>query len=175
MLSIQRLLKSMKKYGTHYHENLKKFLVYVQENDLVVDGAMTDPKGNRGKAPHDQTDADMFLRIKEKRPDGIIVRGAKCHQTGSINSHWHIVMPTISMGPEDKDFAVSFACQATLKVCSWYMEDSPAIRESWKRAQIIDVGNAKFGGQECLVVFDDDLFLMRISSCAESMILQECW
>lgn len=42
------------KYGTHYHDNFKKFLIYVQDNDLVVDGAMTDPKGDRSKAPHAQ-------------------------------------------------------------------------------------------------------------------------
>ena len=82
------------KYGTNYHENFKKFLIYVQYNDLVVDGAMTDPKGDRSKAPHLQADEDMFVHIKERRPDGIVVRGAKAHQTGSINSHWHIVMPT---------------------------------------------------------------------------------
>ena len=39
------------KYGTHYHENFKKFLTFVQDNDLTVDGAMTDPKGDRSKAP----------------------------------------------------------------------------------------------------------------------------
>ena len=39
------------KYGTKYHENFKKFLEYVQENDLTVDGAMTDPKGDRGLSP----------------------------------------------------------------------------------------------------------------------------
>ena len=52
------------KYGTHYHENFKKFLTYVQDNDLIVDGAMTDPKGNRALAPHAQPDPDMFVRIK---------------------------------------------------------------------------------------------------------------
>lgn len=98
------------KYGTDYHDRFKKFLIYVQDNDLVVDGAMTDPKGDRSKAPHMQADKDMFVHIKERRPDGIVVRGAKAHQTGSINSHWHIVMPTQSMKAEDTDFAVSFAC-----------------------------------------------------------------
>ena len=43
-----------KKYGTNYHENFKKFMIYSQENDLTVDGAMTDPKGDRSKAPHAQ-------------------------------------------------------------------------------------------------------------------------
>ena len=47
------------KYGTRYHENFKKFLTFVQDNDLTVDGAMTDPKGDRSKAPHDQADPDM--------------------------------------------------------------------------------------------------------------------
>ena len=40
-----------KKYGTHYFENFKKFMTYVQERDLTVDGAMTDVKGDRSKAP----------------------------------------------------------------------------------------------------------------------------
>lgn len=99
-----------KKYGTHYHENFKKFLEMVQREDLVVDGAMTDPKGDRGLPPHKQKDKDLFLHIVERREDGIVVSGAKCHQTGSINSHWHIFMPTQAMREEDKDFAVSFAC-----------------------------------------------------------------
>lgn len=76
------------KYGTNYHENFKKFLIMMQDEDLTVDGAMTDPKGDRSKAPHQQNDPDMFVHVVERREDGIVVRGAKCHQTGSINSHW---------------------------------------------------------------------------------------
>ena len=97
-------------HGPRYHENFKRFLIMVQDEDLTVDGAMTDPKGDRSKAPHQQADPDMFLHVVERRKDGIVVCGAKCHQTGSVNSHWHIFMPTIAMGPEDKDWAVSFAC-----------------------------------------------------------------
>ena len=81
------------KYGTGYHENFRKFAAYVQENDLTVDGAMTDPKGDRSKAPHAQDDPDLFLRVVERRPDGVVVCGAKAHQTGIINSHEVIVMP----------------------------------------------------------------------------------
>ena len=35
------------KYGTKYHENFKQFLEMVQEEDLTVDGAMTDPEGRQ--------------------------------------------------------------------------------------------------------------------------------
>ena len=57
-----------KKYGTSYHENFKKFMNYCATNDLTVDGAMTDPKGDRSKAPHAQEDPDMYLRVVERRP-----------------------------------------------------------------------------------------------------------
>ena len=143
------------KYGTHYHENFKKFLQFVQQNDLVVDGAMTDPKGNRGLAPHAQPDPDMFVRIKERRPDGIVVRGAKCHQTGSVNSHWHIVMPTQAMKEEDADYAVSFACPSDAEgMYMIYGRQSCDTRKLEEGADV-DLGNKQFGGQEALVVFDD--------------------
>lgn len=143
------------KYGTKYHENFKKFLEMVQEEDLTVDGAMTDPKGDRSKAPHGQEDPDLFVRIKERRADGIVVRGAKCHQTGSVNSHWHIVMPTMAMGPDDKDYAVSFACPSDADgLFMIYGRQSCDTRKLEDGADI-DLGNRKFGGQEALVVFDD--------------------
>ncbi len=104
-----------KKYGTKYHENFMNFLKYVQDEDLTVDGAMTDPKGDRGLAPHAQADPDLFLRVVERRADGIVVRGAKAHQTGFINSHEVIVMPTMAMGENDKDYAVAFACPTDAK------------------------------------------------------------
>lgn len=143
------------KYGTNYHENFVNFLKMVQEKDLVVDGAMTDPKGDRGLAPHAQKDPDLFVHIKEYREDGIVVSGAKTHQTGSINSHWHIVMPTQAMREEDKDFAVSFALPTDAEgLYMIYGRQSCDTRKTEPNAEI-DLGNAKYGGQEALVVFDD--------------------
>ena len=144
-----------KKYGTKYHENFRKYLEYVQENDLTVDGAMTDPKGDRGLSPSDQKDPDMYLRVVEKREDGIIVRGAKAHQTGSINSHDHLIMPTIAMKEKDKAYAVSFAVPSDAEgVFMIYGRQSCDTRKLEKNADI-DLGNKNFGGQEALVVFDD--------------------
>ena len=143
-----------KAHGTNYHENFKKFLIYCQENDLTIDGAMTDPKGDRSLSPTQQADPDMYLRVVERRPDGIVVRGAKAHQTGILNSHEVIVMPTIAMRPEDKDYAVSFAIPL----------DSPGLfmiigRQSCdtrkREGSTMDVGNSEFGGVEALTIFDD--------------------
>ena len=55
---------------------------------------MTDPKGDRSKPPADQKDPDQYLRIVRRRDDGIVVRGAKLHMTGAVNSHEILVMPT---------------------------------------------------------------------------------
>jgi 4-hydroxybutyryl-CoA dehydratase/vinylacetyl-CoA-Delta-isomerase len=143
-----------KKYGTNYHENFVKFMTYCQDKDLTIDGAMTDPKGDRSLAPHAQPDPDMFLRVVERRPDGIVVRGAKAHQTGVLNSHEVIVMPTQAMRAEDKDYAVAFAVPM----------DTPGLfmiigRQSCDTRKLegseLDVGNAEFGGVEALTIFDD--------------------
>lgn len=143
------------KYGTTYHENFKKYLEYVQENDLTLDGAMTDPKGDRGLSPSQQKDPDMFMHIVEKREDGIVVRGAKAHQTGSINSHEHLVMPTIAMKEEDKDYAISFAVPSDAEgIFMIYGRQSCDTRKLEKDADV-DLGNKYFGGQEALVVFDN--------------------
>lgn len=143
-----------KAHNTNYHENFNKFLKYAQENDLTVDGAMTDPKGDRSKAPHAQEDPDLFLRVVERRPDGIVVRGAKAHQTGIINSHEVIVMPTIAMGEDDKDYAVAFAVPVDTE--GIYMIIGRQSCDTRKtEGSTIDVGNSEFGGVEALTVFDD--------------------
>lgn len=140
--------------GTDYYKRFMGYLSYVQENDLVCNGAMTDVKGDRSKRPHQQADPDLYLHVVERQADGIIVRGAKAHQTGSVFSHEIIVMPTVSMRAEDKDYAVSFAIPS----------DSPGIfhilgRQSCDTRKLegvsLDLGNPRFGGHEALVIFDD--------------------
>ena len=142
------------KYGTHYHENFKKFLTYVQDNDLTVDGAMTDPKGDRSKSPSQQADPDMYVHVVERRPDGIVVRGTKMHQTGILNSHEVIVMPTISMGPEDKDYAVCFAVPMNTKGIYMIVGRQSCDTRKLEGSEL-DMGNAEFGGVESVTVFDD--------------------
>ncbi len=142
-----------RKYGTQYHENFKRFMIHCQDNDLTVDGAMTDPKGDRSKAPHAQADPDLFLRVVERREDGIVVCGAKAHQTGMVNSHEVIVMPTQSMGPEDKDYAVSFAVPTDAKGIFMIVGRQSCDTRKLEGSEL-DVGNSEFGGMEALVVFD---------------------
>ena len=142
------------KLGTTYHERFNKFLIRMQEEDWTVDGAMTDPKGDRGLAPHQQADPDLFVHVVEKRADGIVVRGAKCHQTGALNSHWILIMPTISMTKEDVDYAVSFVAPADAEGI-FYIYGRQSCDTRKLEGGDIDVGNKKFGGHEALMVFDN--------------------
>ncbi len=143
-----------RKFGTGYNRRFLDYLEMVQDKDLVMDGAMTDPKGDRSLPPHQQPDPDMFLRVVEERADGIVVRGAKVHQTGAVNSHEIIVMPTISLREEDKDYAISFALPSDAEGITYIMG-----RQSCDTRKLeggtLDMGNRFFGGHEALVVFDD--------------------
>ena len=58
--------------NTPYHERLLRFLTYVQQRNLVVGGAMTDPKGDRSKGPADQDDPDLFVREHLLKEDQIL-------------------------------------------------------------------------------------------------------
>lgn len=141
------------KLGTNYHERFNKFLLQMQEEDWTVDGAMTDPKGDRSLSPSKQVDPDLYVHVVEKREDGIVVCGAKAHQTGAINSHMILIMPTIAMVKEDADYAVSFVAPADAEgILYIYGRQSCDTRKL--EGGDIDVGNKQFGGHEALMVFD---------------------
>ncbi|MBU0543919.1 MAG: 4-hydroxyphenylacetate 3-hydroxylase family protein [Proteobacteria bacterium] len=143
-----------RKYETEYNKRFLKYLEYIQENDLVCDGAMTDSKGDRSLPPHKQADPDMFLRVVEELPHGIVVRGSKAHQTGAVNSHEIIVMPTLTMKKEDMDYAISFALPSDAPGITYIMG-----RQSCDTRKLegltFDRGNMFYGGHEAMVVFDN--------------------
>ncbi|MFX0070101.1 MAG: 4-hydroxyphenylacetate 3-hydroxylase family protein [Candidatus Hermodarchaeota archaeon] len=143
-----------KKYNTNYHQRFKKYWMEVQDQDLMVGGTMTDTKGDRGKRPADQKDPDQYLHIVDENKDGIIVRGAKIHQTGFLNSHRAIIMPTLRLHPDEEDYAISFGIDTTAKgIIMIYGRQSCDTRklENYKE----EIGNFKYGGQEIFVIFDD--------------------
>ena len=140
--------------GTKYHENFLKFLTRVQDEDLAVDGAMTDVKGDRSLAPSKQADPDLFLHVVERTPDGVYVTGAKAHQTGFVNSHEVLVMPTISMREGDEDYAISFAVPTDAEGITLIYGRQSCDTRKLEEYNDIDVGNKVYGGHEVLVIFD---------------------
>ena len=137
-----------------YHGRFLDYLRYVQTNDLICNGAMTDVKGDRSLRPGQQADPDLYLRVVERRPEGVIVRGAKAHQTGAIFSHEIIVMPTLALQADEADYAISFAIpsdsQGLVHILGRQPSDTRKLEDG-----TMDLGNAQYGTHEALVVFDD--------------------
>jgi 4-hydroxybutyryl-CoA dehydratase/vinylacetyl-CoA-Delta-isomerase len=145
-----------KALGTDYHQRFKQFAKDVQTQNLVVGGAMTDPKGNRDKGPAGQDDPDMFVHVVGRTAKGVVIRGCKVHQTGTLNSHWMLVMPGQRLSAKEKDYGVCVALPTDAEGITYIHGRQPAdLRAHFENDNEIDLGNAKFGGQEVVVVFDD--------------------
>jgi 4-hydroxybutyryl-CoA dehydratase/vinylacetyl-CoA-Delta-isomerase len=153
------------KHGTEYFDRFKEFLKHIQKNDLTCNAGVTDVKGDRSLGPHDQADKDMYMHVVERRDDGIVVRGAKAHQTGSLSSHEIIVLPTRAMKKGDEDYALAFAVP----------NDTPGIIHVVGRSSLdtreldgCDMGNTLFS-KYCPTVIFDDVFVPweRVFMCGE--------
>ena len=70
-----------------------------------MDLASCDVKGDRSKGPSQQSDPDMYVHIVEKRSDGIVIRGAKAHQSCAIVADWHLVVPYVSAQKGEENYA----------------------------------------------------------------------
>ena len=142
------------KNGTDYHKRFLAFLKRAQAANIVIGGAMTDPKGDRSKPPHQQTDLNLFLRVVKRDDKGIYVSGAKMHQTGAVNSHWLIFMPTMRMSAADRDWAVVGAVRVDAPGLT-YIVGRQTNDTRIVDGGAMDAGNAQFAGQEALIVFEN--------------------
>jgi aromatic ring hydroxylase len=144
----ERLAKAGK---PEYRERIQKFYRHCRDGDLAVCVAQTDVKGDRSLGPIEQEHPDYYVRVVERRADGIVVRGAKVHTSVSTNSHEVIVLPTRAMRAEDKDYAVAFALPintAGLKLIASSHGSSP--KDPFEHPI-----SARHKMMETLTVFDD--------------------
>jgi len=144
-----------KKHGTSYHENLKNWIIHCQKNDLAVAAALTDPKGDRKKKPQDQPVAELYLKIKERRADGIVVEGAKVNQTGTIFTHEVAIVPTSAFTEESKCYVVAGAIPADTEGVIYVLGRTPFdMRICEDEEEMIDVGK-KYADHQAMIIFED--------------------
>ena len=154
------------KHGTNYHERYVAFLKHMQRGDLTANAGVTDVKGDRSLSPKDQPDPDVYLHVVEKNDKGIVVRGAKAHQTGSLSSHEIIVLPTRALKPGEEDFAVAFAMPTdTEGIIHVVGRSSLDTRE----LDGCDCGNSRYS-KYCPTVIFDNVFVPweRVFMCGET-------
>jgi 4-hydroxybutyryl-CoA dehydratase/vinylacetyl-CoA-Delta-isomerase len=142
------------KHHTPYHKRLIEFIKMVQRENLVIGGAMTDVKGDRSLSPSQQGDPDMFVHIVKRDSKGVYITGAKAHQTGCINSHWIMVMPTMRLKAEDKDYAIVGAVPVDARGITYVYGRQSCDTRSMEDGEI-DAGNAMYSGQEAMIMFDN--------------------
>ena len=135
--------------GKNYHERFVAYLHKVQDEDLTLGVAMTDAKGDRSKRPGAQANPDVYVRITERRADGIVIRGTKAIVTGAPYMHEFLVMPCRTMTEEDADFAV--CCAVPVDAPGITIISRPAGRAGDPAAKYA----SKYGQATGVVQFDD--------------------
>lgn len=100
-----------------YVERAENYRRHLQKTDLAVAVAVTDVKGDRTLRPSSpkQEHPDYYVRIVDRRADGIVVRGAKAHITAAAYFNEMLVIPSRNMTEEDADYAVAFALPVNTK------------------------------------------------------------
>ncbi len=135
--------------GGGLHARFLAYLHQVQAEDLTLGVAMTDGKGDRSRRPHAQTNADSYVHITQRRPDGIVIRGAKAIVTGAPYMHGFLVMPGRNMTADDRDFAV--CCAVPVDADGLTIVARPAGRPGEAAAKF----SAKYGQSTGVLVFED--------------------
>ena len=143
------------KLGTEYHKRFKEFVKRVQQNDLYVNLAVTDPKGDRRLRPREQKDPDMYLRVVKKESDGIVVRGAKFHQTAAIGAHVRLVTPTRALAADEKDYAVMFSVPADAKGTTLVASQTAPVADRLEGEEGIAKDLARYASHTTWTFFDD--------------------
>ncbi|MEN8670339.1 MAG: 4-hydroxyphenylacetate 3-hydroxylase N-terminal domain-containing protein [Ketobacter sp.] len=141
-------------HGTEYHTRFLTFLERLQQHNQIIAAGMTDPKGDRSKAPHEQADQDLFMRVTARNEQGVFVSGAKAHMTGGLNSHWMMVLPTMRLSEQDKDFAIIGVVPLQAEGLTYIYGRQSCDTRAMEIGDV-DKGNAKYAGQEVLSVFDN--------------------
>lgn len=108
-MALLSIVDQVRKVNPRFADNIERMYRTARANDLRAAEVITDAKGDRGRKANEQDDPDLFVRIVERKADGIVVSGAKLHISGAALVHELVVMPTKSMSESEKDYAVAFS------------------------------------------------------------------
>lgn len=136
-------------HRTDYHQRFVAYLHRIQDGDLTLGAAMTDAKGDRSKRPGQQSNPDVYVRIKERRKDGIVISGTKAIVTAAPYVHEFLVMPCRTHVKGDEAFAV--CCAVPCDAEGVTIVARPAGRPGDPAAKF----SAKYGQSTGAVVFSD--------------------
>jgi len=138
-------------HGTKYFSRFRDFVKTLQKKGQIIAWGMMDPKGDRSLPPSQQKHS-ADLRIVERKPGGILVRGTKVHTTYGPAAHQVVVVPCRALGQEDKDYAVSFAVPIDTRGLKMIARPSPG---PINQTQMESPLSSRFLGVEAMTIFDN--------------------
>jgi 4-hydroxybutyryl-CoA dehydratase/vinylacetyl-CoA-Delta-isomerase len=92
-----------------YVERIGTFVDLAQKRDVRITECITDAKGNRSLPPAKQDDPDAYVRVVDRRKDGVVIRGAKLHITGASLGHELMTIPTKAMKAGEEAYSIACA------------------------------------------------------------------
>lgn len=155
--------------GTDYNKRFLEYLKGVQEKDLSVAGALTEPRGSRAQKTTDWRDPYLSVKIVDRNNDGIVVKGAKINISGAYASHEVVVLPQAAHFKGEEDYAVAFATPVDAEGITFVCQYTPYSAERDLAEDIEELGNPVFGQRETSMVIFDNVFIPweRVFHCGE--------
>ncbi len=108
--SIMTLLTAADRIEDQLPENAARIRAWVktaQQQDVRITQCITDAKGDRSRRAGNQDDPDAYVRVVERREDGVVIRGAKLHISAASMGHELMTIPTKAMKPGEEDYAIA--------------------------------------------------------------------
>jgi 4-hydroxybutyryl-CoA dehydratase / vinylacetyl-CoA-Delta-isomerase len=134
-----------------YAERASQYFSETCRRDVRMAFAITDAKGDRSRAPQDQDDPDLYLRIVERQADGVVIRGAKLHVSNCAIVHEIIVMPTKRMRAGEEQWAFAGAVPVSSPGVRVVCVSHAPPRADPERFPL----SSRYAISEAMVVFDD--------------------
>jgi 4-hydroxyphenylacetate 3-monooxygenase/4-hydroxybutyryl-CoA dehydratase/vinylacetyl-CoA-Delta-isomerase len=139
--------------GTNYHERFLLLLKEIQKKDYACTAALTDTKGDRAKRPKEAR--DMYVHVVEKREDGIVVSGAKIHQSGAFAADVNFILPTQTFKEGEEEFAIAFAAKPEDEGIKFVLQNT-GYQAKFREGGEFETGNPLYGDRiTCTVIFDN--------------------
>lgn len=151
-------------FGTHaevfeseerdYAGNMRRFYERILRENLYVSYAIIPPAISRGSTASEWGDDLLQVGVVRETDEGIIVRGAQMLATGGPLSDEVFVTCIKPLGPDDKQFAISFVIPASTEGFKMYC------RRPYAPAATSDFDyplTSRYDEPDALLVFDDVL------------------
>ncbi len=108
--SIMTLLTAADRIEAKLPDNAGRIRAWVEEaqqRDVRITQCITDAKGDRSRRAGNQDDPDAYVRVVDRREDGVVIRGAKLHISAASMGHELMTIPTKAMKAGEQDYAIA--------------------------------------------------------------------